>query len=112
VWSLPYLLAVAFLFAPTLLVLLFAASKLEGRLLAKQERSGAVEQADGTGAGPGDHDRGRTPTSARPTAGASRHARHNRYPPVAGCAHRHIPTWVRPGQIGATRARRFAGVGP
>jgi hypothetical protein len=53
VWSLPYLLAVAFLFAPTLLVLLFAASKLEGRLLAKQERSRAVEQADGTGAGPG-----------------------------------------------------------
>jgi hypothetical protein len=52
-WSLPYLLVIAFLFAPTLLALLFAASKLEGHLLAKQERSRAVEQADGTGAGPG-----------------------------------------------------------
>jgi hypothetical protein len=52
-WSLPYLLAVAFLFAPTLLALVFAASKLEGHLLAKRERSHAVEQADTTGAGPG-----------------------------------------------------------
>jgi hypothetical protein len=36
-WSLPYLLVVAFLFAPTLLALLFAASILEGHLLSDRE---------------------------------------------------------------------------
>ena len=51
-WSLPYLLAVAFLFAPSMLVLLVAASILEGHLLAKRERRPA-EQPDGAGAGAG-----------------------------------------------------------
>jgi hypothetical protein len=49
-WSLPYLLAVAFLFAPSLLVLLVAASILEGHLLAKRERR-PVERPDGADAG-------------------------------------------------------------
>jgi hypothetical protein len=52
-WSLPYLLAVAFLFAPTMLLLLVAASILEGRLLAKRDRDRAAEQPEGTGAGQG-----------------------------------------------------------
>jgi hypothetical protein len=51
-WPLPYLLAVAFLFAPGLLVLLFLVSMLEGRLLAEREPV-ATEQPEGAPAGTG-----------------------------------------------------------
>jgi hypothetical protein len=50
-WPLPYLLVVAFLFAPGLLVLLCLASILEYRLLA--EREPAAEEPESTPAGPG-----------------------------------------------------------
>jgi hypothetical protein len=51
-WPLPYLLVVAFLFAPGLLVLLFLASMLECRLLAEREPGTTTEQPEGTPAGP------------------------------------------------------------
>jgi hypothetical protein len=51
-WPLPYLLAVAFLFAPGLLALLFLASMLECRLLADREPV-APEQPESTPASPG-----------------------------------------------------------
>jgi hypothetical protein len=50
-WPLPYLLAVAFLFAPGLLVLLFLASMLECRLLAERDPV-ATEQPEGTPTSP------------------------------------------------------------